>query len=101
VTAVDIRLGDQHWSFDEEELDLHDSFRMKQATGQAFTRTFFAGIEDMDPACLQALVWFVRNKAGESLLPHDVNFKLSELRVEPRPDPTEGDATPSGNDATA
>ncbi len=94
-----VKLGDESWTFDEDEITIQDAYMLKAETGLAL-RPFFEGLADMDPQCLQALVWFLRRKAGEPVRIADVNFRVTALKMEQEESPTEEDATSSENAAT-
>lgn len=102
MTAMRVKLDDQSWSFDEDTLDLRDAFLIKSGTGLNF-RPFLEGVQEMDPLCLQGLVWFLRRKAGEDALTLDeVNFRLAELDVtQEEAPPLKAVATSSESVATA
>lgn len=97
-------LPDEEYVFDEIALELDDLFRIKAATGLNL-KPLMRGVDDGDPAALQALVWFCRLQAGKAMDIAHVNFRLSDLRIEPileeeaAPDPT-GEATTSEPAAT-
>jgi hypothetical protein len=97
VSRIRVRLEDESWFFDEDEVTIEDAIALKYATGLAL-KPFFEGLSDMDGVALRALVWFLRGKQGS---PEAVNFKVTALKLEQEPDPTEGDATPSESAATA
>jgi hypothetical protein len=96
VSRIRVRLEDESWLLDEDDITIEDAIALKYATGLSL-KPFFQGLEDADGVALRALVWFLRGKQGS---PEAVNFRITALKLEPEPDPTEGDATPSASDAT-
>ena len=98
-----VRLGDQSWTFDENEITLRDAFAIKATSGLSM-KPFIAGIDEMDPLALQTLVWFCKFKAGDSTERALVDFKLADLALEdvPAGPPAVADpaATNSGTDET-
>lgn len=73
-----VRLGEDGWLFDEGDITLEDAFVIKAELGLAL-RPFLQGIADMDPDCLQGLVWFCRRKAGERVSRSSVKFRILDL----------------------
>lgn len=73
-----VRLGEDEWLFDEGDITLEDAFMIKAETGLAL-RPFLQGIADMDPDCLQGLVWFCRRKTGERISRSSVKFRILDL----------------------
>lgn len=86
MAATKVRLGDQEWTFDEENIDLNDAFLIKSGTGLAL-RPFLQGVADLDPHCLQGLVWFLRRKTGEQVDINTISFRLADLDVTQADDP--------------
>lgn len=87
MSLTRVRLGEQSWEIDDEKLTLADAFLIKSGTGLAL-KPFFEGITIMDPTCLQGLVWFLRRKAGESINIADVDFVITDLKLEQDETPT-------------
>lgn len=84
-------LGNDEWMFDEGDITLEDAFMIKAETGLAL-RPFLQGIADMDPDCLQGLVWFCRRKAGERVNRSSVKFRILDLEL--KQDEDTGDDDP-------
>jgi hypothetical protein len=94
VSRTSVKLDGQSWMFDEDDITIQDAYMLKSVTGMGL-RGFFEGLQDMDPQCLQALVWFLRRKAGEQVQMDEVNFKVTSLQMEQQPDPTNGNDEPT------
>lgn len=88
MSQTTIRLGDKTWQLDDEKLTVADAFIIKNGTGLAL-KPFFEGIAEMDPLCLQGLVWFLRRKDGEQVALTDVDFAIADLKVEQDDSPPE------------
>lgn len=99
MSLTRVRLGDQSWELDDEKLTLADAFLIKSGTGLAL-KPFFEGVAEMDPTCLQGLVWFLRRKAGENVNVADIDFVITELVTEQEESPTTG-AAPAVTSETA
>ncbi len=100
---VKVRLRDQEWVF-EIRLTLAEAFMLKEGTGLT-PAAFLAGQQEMDPTCIQALLWLCHHRAGNRIrlaeVPTDFDLWGDEFEMEDLTDPTPGDATPSASDATA
>ncbi len=90
-----VTLEEKSWIFDEDELTNDEAKLIKGATGGLGLVPFFAGLRDLDPDCMQALVWFLRRKDGEPVRLEEINFKVTALRMVEEPDPTQ----PSGSES--
>jgi hypothetical protein len=86
------------WEFDDEELTLKDAFAIKSATGLGVV-SFLNGIADMDPDCLQTLIWLVRSKDQPGLRRESIQFRLADVSIKQvgDADPTSGSVTPSSD----
>jgi hypothetical protein len=96
MAVTTVGLGDSKWEFNERELDIKGAFAIKAATGLNL-KPFMQGIADMDPACLQGLVWFVQRADKPNQRPEDINFKIVDLKLEQVEDaePVPVDPTPA------
>ncbi len=99
-----VKLRDEEWVF-ELKMTLAEAFALKSATGMT-PDGFLRGLIDKDPDSIVALLWLCRTRDGEKIrleqIPTDFDlYDEDEFSMEDLPDPTEGDATPSENDATA
>lgn len=65
-------------TFDENELTLEDAFKLENTTGLTFTE-MLQGASAGRAKGLQALVWFLRSKQGNTVDPLSINFKLTDL----------------------
>src|SRR5664280_199273 len=94
MAVTTVGLDDGKWEFDERKLELKDAFAIKSATGLNL-KPFMQGIADMDPLCLQGLVWFVQrtDRPGQRL--EDINFKIVDLTLEQVEDAEPVDPTPA------
>jgi hypothetical protein len=81
VSQTVIKLAGESWPFDDEELTLKDAFRIKAVSGLSL-KGFLTGVQDMDPLALQALIHFLRTKAGESVRLEDIDFRIADLGIE-------------------
>lgn len=77
VTVGDEDLG----NIDFTGLTLKDLFAIKAASGLTFGQ-LQKGLEDMDPAALGALVWFMKLKKGETVPIESIDFKLADFGAE-------------------
>lgn len=91
MATTKVKLGEAEWEFDGDNLTLEDAFLIKSETGMAL-RPFLRGVADLDPICLQGLVWFCRRKSGELIPIKAVQFKIRDLDIEQ--DDDEEDADP-------
>jgi hypothetical protein len=89
-----VGLGEGKWEFNERELDLKAAFAIKAATGLNL-KPFMQGIADMDPLCLQGLVWFVQRTDKPAQRLEDVNFRIVDLTLEQIDDAEPVDPTPA------
>jgi len=89
-----IKLGDESWDFDPQELTLREAFAIKSAIGLNF-RPFLNGMMEMDPDCLQMLLWLVRTRNGERIDRTSIDFPLAQLQIEVTGDDPEGQASSS------
>ncbi len=86
MPAKIVTLGDERYEFDESTLMLSDLFAIKAASGldgEAFQR----GLNRVDPAAYQVLVWFLRMKAGIHQDIKTVDFRVNDLLVTPVEEP--------------
>lgn len=76
---------------------LLEAIRVKQRLGLTLV-DFEQGVNHGDPVALQALLWLVRHRAGETDLdPADVDCDLGDLRLELEEQPEgSGDPPPAG-----
>lgn len=106
MPVLDVSIAGQHygvWNIDE--LTLKDCFAIKQATGlDPFP--IDTGLGRLDPACWQAVVWFLRRKQEPNLRLDQIDFRLGDIdatliREEPEV-PSEAEAQPetSADDET-
>ncbi len=99
MSRITVRLGDQSWEFDEDEITVEDGIALKYATGLNVI-PMLQGLQEWDGQAMRALVWFCKHKAGEKVAPDSISFKMMDLQMEQVPDPTKGDGTPSESVAT-
>ncbi len=90
MARLRITLGDESWEFDEEEIYLDELFAIKSATGLSGTG-FGQGINDMDPAALQGLIWLLRRRTGVQQDIKSINFRIGDLKATPIPEPDESE----------
>lgn len=88
MTVTRVKLGEQAWELDDSKLTLADAFLIKSGTGLAL-KPFFEGVQDLDPHCLQGLVWFLRQKAGERVAVTDIDFVVTDLELSQDDNPPE------------
>jgi hypothetical protein len=74
-------LDGKQWLFDEQSWTLADWFIIKNATGMGRI-AFLNGLLEEDPACLQALMWFLRRPDEPNLRLEEVMFKPASLTWE-------------------
>lgn len=86
MATTKVKLGDAEWLFDESAVTLEDAFLIKTGTGLAL-KPFLQGVADLDPTCLQGLVWFLRRKAGEAIPMEVVQFTIMDLEISQDADP--------------
>lgn len=81
MALTTVALGEKSWQFDDEKITLGEAFQIKSGTGLAL-KPFFEGVNEMDPLCLQGLIWWLRRRDGEaSLSMADVDFVVGDLRL--------------------
>jgi hypothetical protein len=91
---VKVQLDGQSWHWDPDTIEVDDAIELKKASGLNFA-PFLAGVFELDPVALRALVWFVRRRDGEhGLLIEGVRFRISDLRILSDPDEEEGEDSP-------
>jgi len=89
VSQTVITLAAESWPFDDEELTLKDAFKIKASSGLSL-KGFLTGVQEMDPLALQALIHFLRTKAGESVRLEDIDFRIADLGIEQVNTPADG-----------
>lgn len=95
---VRVKLGGEDLGvFDFQKLTVFDGIQLKAKSGLTI-KQFVDGLQEMDAASLQALVWLLRTRHGAVTELHAINFALGDLEMEEEPDPTE---ETSGSDAAA
>jgi hypothetical protein len=73
----------QSYDFDQERLEIKEMILIKRYTVFSKATEFFQAIAEEDPEALQAYVWIVRRRAGETgLTLDDVDFNIAEIRIE-------------------
>jgi len=93
--------GDDLGEFNPGKLDLKQAFAIKNTTGLT-PRALLEGISDLDPAAMQALVWFMRFRNGETVDLLSINFAYEDLQVEPIEEaPKDEGTSPSDETATS
>jgi hypothetical protein len=95
VTLGNESLGE----FDDQRLTLNDAFALENETGLTLNQMLI-GIDPGRAKSLQALVWFMRFKAGQPVPLASIDFILTELKVSPIADPTDAKGSAS-KEATA
>ncbi len=103
-----VTLGDEQWIFRLSELDLLDAFALK-STARLTPQQLLDGAMELDPAALQALIWFLRFKDGNKQDIATINFRIFDLDVEPVKeeatppplDPPSEDSESQGGDSDA
>jgi hypothetical protein len=88
-----IDLPGEHYEWDPQTIDLTGAFAIKAASGLDLV-PFQNGLNSMNPAALQALVWYLRQQNGRPEDIRHINFVISDLKVEDAPDPA-GDENPT------
>jgi len=89
--------GEDLGVFDFQKMTVFDGIQLKAKSGLTI-KQFVDGLQEMDAASLQALVWLLRTRQGAVTELHAINFALGDLDMEEEPDPTE---ETSGSDAAA
>lgn len=97
ATVLKVTLaGEDLGVFDFQKFSVSDGYLVKGTFGLN-GKQFLDGIPDLDPAALQAFVWLLRRKQGQtSLDPRSIDFAIADLDIEDLPDPT---SETSGSDA--
>lgn len=69
----------REYDYDPARIDVGDGMVVKQHTGCGM-RSFEKGVDDGDPACLQALLWIIKKQNGEKIAnPRMLNFSLHDF----------------------
>lgn len=97
AAGVHVKLGDEDLGdFIPGKLDLKQAFSIKATTGLT-PRALLEGISELDPAAMQALVWFLRFRAGNPVDLASINFAYDDLAVEPVEEAPKDEATSNGD----
>lgn len=82
MPVLDVTIaGEHHGVWNIDELTLEDCFAIKQASGlDPFP--IDQGLGRLDPACWQAVVWWLRRQKEPNLRLKQVNFKLGDIEAE-------------------
>jgi len=91
--------GEDLGEFNPGKLDLKQAFAIKSTTGLT-PRALLEGIGDLDPAAMQALVWFLKFRVGENVDLASINFAYEDLEVKPAEEAPKGEAASSGNETS-
>lgn len=91
--------GEDLGEFNPGKVDLKQAFAIKAASGLT-PRGLLEGIGDLDPAAMQALVWFMRMRKGEQVDIGSINFAYDDLAVEPVEEAPKDEATSNGDGIT-
>jgi hypothetical protein len=73
-----VKVGDQEWSFDEDEITLDDAFVIKSVCGMGIA-SFLRGVADYDPDALKALLFWLRKPAEPALRPDHIKLRLMDF----------------------
>lgn len=97
--------GENLGVFDLGRMTLFDALQVKAKSGLT-VRQFAQGLEDYDPLSVQALVWLMRQRNGQHVELHAINFGIGDIDLEAVPDPTQetsgnGDAATSVSSPTS
>lgn len=76
-----IQLGEQSWPWDPDEIEVDEAIELKKASGGMNFAPFLAGVFELDPIAVRALVWFVRRREEPALLVEGVRFRMADLRI--------------------
>jgi hypothetical protein len=79
--TLKISLLEESWDLDLNAVTLDDAFVIKGTLGVGY-KAFLDGVEELDPDCLQTLVWFLKRPKEPALRREGVRFRLGDLRVE-------------------
>jgi hypothetical protein len=98
-------LDDTEYEFDQNKLALFEALAIKKELGLTVAG-MQAGMRDLDPEALIAVVWLSKKRAGEAVRIQDIDFDVMELigtfrHVQPpgeTADPPVGPASQDGSD---
>jgi len=79
--------GEDLGIFSDRRLTTSESILMKQRTGLT-TKQFLEGVGEMDGEAMNALVWLLKHRKGETVDPRKLDFEYGDLHLEREPDPT-------------
>lgn len=94
-----IKVGGVSYDYDAGKLMISEAMEIKQRTGLNL-QGWQQGLEDMDPFAVKALVYLLKQRAGESPIWDSLDFDLGELEQIPDAEP-EVDTGPKGDADTA
>ena len=86
VVRVTFR-GEDLGTFSDRRMTTSESILMKQRT-KLSTKEFLEGIGELDGAAMNALVWLMKFRKGETVDVKTLSFEYGELELEREPDPT-------------
>lgn len=79
--------GEDLGTFSDRRMSTSESILMKQRTGLT-TKQFLEGIGELDGEAMNALVWLLKHRKGETVDVRTLSFEYGDLQMEREADPT-------------
>ena len=99
VTLANDAVNPELGVFDLNTFTLNDAFTLENETGLT-VRQMINGLDDVSPASMRALVWFLKWKRGDGVHVSAVDFNVYDLSTEVLENPTKAGATDSAGSET-